>query len=465
MRIETKIIANLIHNEEYCRKVAPHIKSEYFPERLEKLIVDETLKFFNQYNALISNDILKIELDKAEISDKELSEVQSIIDNLVPDTTNLDWLVSHTEEFCQYRSVYNAIMSSIKIIEGKENGTTVNALPKIMQDALNVSFDQNIGHDYIGQAEERFEYYRRTEDKIPFNLDLMDKIAAGGMSRKSLIIVLAQTGAGKTLFMCHTAASALMHNRNVLYITAEMAAEKIAERIDANLLNLTMDELKVIDKNTYMQRFNKIAKKAQGRLIIKEYPTASAHAGHFRALIEDLKVKQDFVPDLVIIDYLNICASARLKMGASVNSYSYIKAIAEELRGLAVEYNVPILSATQTNRGGFNNSDIELTDTSESIGLPATCDLMFALIRTDEMDELNQVMIKQLKNRYADPNNYKRFVLGVDRSKMKLYDVETSAQTDVSDAGTTNNPVLPQQNTFILKNDKKPTPSFDGFKF
>lgn len=463
MRIEQLIISNLIFNEEFCRKAAPHIKPEYFHDRNENIIVKEILKFFGEYNKMITKDILKLELDKASVTDKELQELYSNVDEYKKEDIDMSYLVNATESFCLEKSSYNGILKCIKIMEGKDKDHSISALPKILQDALNVSFDSNVGHDYILNVEERFDFYRRTEDKIPFNLTLMDKIASGGMSRKSLIIVLAQTGAGKTLFMCHTAASALKHGRNVLYITAEMAAEKIAERIDANILNITMDELKTIDKESYMKRFQKIAGKSRGRLIIKEYPTASAHSGHFRALLEELKVKKDFTPDLVIVDYLNICASARLKMGSSVNSYSYIKSIAEELRGLAVEYNVPILSATQTNRSGFNNSDIELTDTSESIGLPATCDLMFALIRSEELDELNQLMIKQLKNRYADPSIYKRFVLGVDRSKMKLFDVEDSAQKDVADSGI---PTNTTNNTgWNLRTKDAPQKKFGDFKY
>lgn len=447
MRIEQKILSNLIHNEEYVRKVAPFIVPTYFAERLEKIVVQEALAFFSKYNKIPTPDIIKIELgNRRDISDKDLAESQKLVDTLHADKTSIDWLLQKTEKFCKDRAVYNAIVESISIIDGKNDKVSAEGIPKILQDALAVSFDQHVGHDYIIDANSRFDFYHKQEDKVAFDLDLMNKITAGGMSKKSLNIVLAGTGAGKSLFMCHVAAATLMQGKNVLYITMEMAEERIAERIDANLFNLSMAELKVIDRQIFENRVKKISEKTHGKLIIKEYPTASAHSGHFRALIEELKAKREFVPDLLIIDYLNICSSARLKMGASVNSYLYIKSIAEELRGLAVEYNVPILSATQVTRGGFNSSDVELTDTSESFGLPATADLMFALIRSEELDELNQIMVKQLKNRYADPTNYKRFVIGVDRDKMKLYDVEESAQKDIADSGQDDTPAFDKSN-------------------
>ena len=436
MRLEQKILASLVHNEEFTRKVAPFIDSAYFQERLEKVIIQDILNFFTKYNKLITQDVLKIELsNRKDLTDKELGEAHRIVDTLHPDRTDLTWLVENTEKFCKDRAVYNAILQSIKIIDGKDKLLTQEAIPKILQEALAVSFDTKTGHNYIDDADARFEYYHRVEEKLPFDLEYMNKITAGGLSKKSLNIALAGTGVGKSLFMCHVAASTLMQGKNVLYITLEMAEEKIAERIDANLMNLSLDDLKIIQKSFFDNKIKKIQDKTQGKLIVKEYPTASAHSGHFRALIEELKTKKDFTADILIIDYLNICASARLKMGAAVNSYTYIKSIAEELRGLAVEYNVPILSATQTTRSGFDNSDVSLTDTSESFGLPATADLMFALIRSEELDELNQIMVKQLKNRYADPSKYKRFVIGVDRSMMKLYDVETSAQEGLTDSG------------------------------
>lgn len=464
MRIEQKIITNLVHNEEFTRKVAPFVSPVYFQERLEKIVVQEILSFFSKYNKLPTQDILKIELgNRKDITDKELEESHRVVDVLHPDRTDIEWLLQKTEKFCKDRAVYNAILQGIKIIEGKDDKLTQEAIPKILADALAVSFDQHVGHDYIANADERYDFYHRVEEKLPFDLDLMNKITAGGLSKKSLNVCLAGTGAGKSLFMCHVAASALMQGRNVLYITLEMAEERIAERIDANLMNLSMDELKVIDHSVFVNRVQKISDKTQGKLIIKEYPTASAHSGHFRALIEELKTKREFQPDLLVIDYLNICGSARMKMGAAVNSYTFIKSIAEELRGLAVEYNVPLLTATQTTRSGYDNSDVGLTDTSESFGLPATADLMFALIRSEELDELNQIMVKQLKNRYADPSKYKRFVIGVDRDKMKLYDVEESAQKDITDSGQEDDTPLFDKSSFGKRSKREG--SFSDFKF
>ena len=464
MRIETKILSNLIHDEEYCRKVAPFVDASYFEDRQEKIIAQEILAFFMKYNKLPTQDIICIELgNRKDINDKELQECQATVKTLEANPTNPEWLLNHTEKFCKDRAVYNAILNSIKIIDGKDKDHTQEAIPKILQDALSITFDQHIGHDYVKDAESRFEFYHRKEDKLAFDIDLMNKITAGGLSKKSLNVVLAGTGAGKSLFMCHTAASSLMQGKNVLYITMEMAEERIAERIDANLLNLSMDELKVIEKKVFDNRLAKVAQKTQGKLIIKEYPTAGAHSGHFRALLEDLKHKRDFCPDLVIIDYLNICISARMKMGSSVNSYIFIKSIAEELRGLAVEYNVPILTATQTTRSGYNSSDVELTDTSESFGLPATADLMFALIRSEELDELNQLMIKQLKNRYSDPSFYKKFVIGVDRSKMKLYNVEESAQEGLDDAGQDDDTPAFDKSTFGRRSRQEG--GFGDFKY
>ena len=443
MRIETKILSNLIYNEEYCRKVSPFLTPQYFAERTDRILSQEILKFFSKYNKPITKEVLLIEIsNRTDISANELIAIKDATNALSNENTNESWLLDNTEKFCKDRAVYNAILDSIKIIDGTDDKHTQEAIPNILSNALAVSFDSNVGHDYINDADSRFDFYHRVEEKLSFGLDLMDKITAGGLSRKSLNVVLAGTGAGKTLFMGHLAASALTQGKNVLYITMEMAEERIAERIDANLLNLSMAELKVVDKKTFDSRLSKLAKKTQGKLIIKEYPTAGAHSGHFRALLEELKMKREFKPDLVIIDYLNICASARVKAGSNINSYTLIKSIAEELRGLGVEYNVPIMTATQVTRSGFNSSDVELTDTSESFGLPATADLMFALIRTEELDELNQVMIKQLKNRYNDPSYYKRFVLGIDRSKMKLYDVEESAQKGLSDSGQDNTPAF-----------------------
>ena len=437
MRLETTILSNLIHNEEYCRKVVPFIKTEYFSDKVEKVIATEFVKFFNEFNKPASKEILAIEVsNRTDLTEKEQSEIQERIKEFEDTNTNTDWLLGETENFCKDRAVYLAIMESIKIIENRSGVHTKDAIPSILSDALAVSFDNHIGHDYIDDADSRYDYYHRVEEKIPFDIELFNKITKGGLSKKTLNVILAGTGVGKSLAMCHVAASVLLQNLNVLYITMEMAEERIAERIDANLLNLSMDELKTIDRDIFENRVAKLADKTRGKLIIKEYPTASAHAGHFRALLEELKMKKEFKPDLVVIDYLNICASQRLKHGANVNSYTYIKSIAEEIRGLAVEYNLPILSATQTTRSGFTSSDPGLEDTSESFGLPATVDFMFALISTEELEQLNQIMVKQLKNRYSDPNYYKRFIVGVDRAKMKLYNVEMSAQSGIADAGT-----------------------------
>jgi archaellum biogenesis ATPase FlaH len=375
--------------------------------------------------------------------------------------TNVDWLLGETEKFCRDKAVYNAILHSIKIIDGGDKVNTKDSIPSILSDALAVSFDNHVGHDYIEDYDERYDFYHRIEEKIPFDLDMFNKITKGGLSKKTLNVVLAGTGVGKSLFMCHVAASTLMQGKNVLYITMEMAEERIAERIDANLMNIGMDELKIIDKDLYSSRFSKVSKKTQGKLIIKEYPTAGAHSGHFKALMEELKQKKKFVPDMVIIDYLNICSSSRMKQGANVNSYTYIKSIAEELRGLAVEYAVPILSATQTTRSGFSNTDVELTDTSESFGLPATVDFMFALISSEELEALNQLLVKQLKNRYGDPAYYKKFVIGVDRSKMKLYNLEAQAQQNISESGQDTGPVFDKSD--FGKRIK--SEEFEGFKF
>lgn len=464
MRIEEQILSNLIHNEEYCRKVIPFINTSYFSDFKERMIVEEITAFFNKYNKPISSDILTIELsNRSDITDKQLADVITSVEGLPTDEANQDWLIEHTEKFCKDKAVYNAILESIKIIDGKDDKRTQESIPHILSDALAVSFDNHVGHDYLDDAQDRFDFYHRVEEKLEFDLDLFNKITKGGFSKKTLNVILAGTGVGKSLFMCHVAASTLMQGKNVLYITMEMAEERIAERIDANLLNLSMDELKVVDRKVFNTRLDKIAKKTQGKLIVKEYPTAGAHSGHFRALLEELKIKKDFAPDLIVIDYLNICASARLKMGSNVNSYTYVKTIAEELRGLAVEYNVPMLSATQTTRGGFDNTDVGLQDTSESFGLPATVDFMCALISTEELEEMNQLMVKQLKNRYNDPSYFKRFVIGVDRSKMKLYNVEVSAQNNISDSGQDRDDGPAFDKTSSGGRIKSET--FDGFKF
>ena len=466
MRIEQKILTNLIYDEQYCRKVIPFIKREYFADRKEAIVASEIVKFFTTYNKPITKEILSIEIgNRKDINDKELAEVNNYVDSLTHEAVNEDWMIQNTEKFCKDRAVYNAILNSISIIDGRDKVHTQDSIPSILSDALAVSFDSHVGHDYLDNSSERFDFYHRVEEKIAFDLDMFNKITKGGLSKKTLNIALAGTGVGKSLFMCHVGAACLVQNKNVLYITMEMAEERIAERIDANLLNLTMDELKVVDKDIFDNRLEKIRKKTQGKLIVKEYPTASAHAGHFRALLEELKLKREFKPDIIMIDYLNICASQRMKQGGSVNSYTYIKAIAEELRGLAVEYNVPIVSATQTTRSGYTNSDPGLEDTSESFGLPATADFMFALVSNEELEGLNQIIVKQLKNRYNDPGYYKRFVIGIDRAKMKLYDVETSAQDGLSDAGHIKDDGPMFDKSSFGKRDIHSSDGFNGFKF
>lgn len=440
MKIETAILKNLIHNEDYCRQAYPHLKSDYFSEKYDRVIFDEFARFFDKYNKPATQEILSIETGNSrDLYDKEYQDVQSFIQSDLSSseaTKNVDWLLDETEAWCKKRAVYLAIMDSIKIIDGRDKNKREDAIPSLLSDALAVSFDKSIGHDFLDDFEARYDFYHRVEEKLPFDIELLNTITKGGLSRKTLNIILAGTGVGKSLSMCHFAGSYLMQGKNVLYITMEMAEERIAERVDANLMNLSMDELSVVDKQIYTKRIDKMKNKTSGKFVVKEYPTSTAHSGHFRALIEELKMKRGFMPDVIFIDYLNICASQRLRGGANVNSYTYVKAIAEELRGLAVEYNVPVVSATQTTRSGFSSSDVGLEDTSESFGLPATADLMFALIQTEELQELDQIMVKQLKNRYSDPNHYKRFVIGVDKSKMKLYNVEISAQADVSDKGT-----------------------------
>lgn len=463
MRIEQKILTNLIYDEHYCRKVIPFIKKEYFADRKEAILASEIVSFFNKFNKPATKEVLAIEVsNRKDLNDKELVEVTDYISKLEHEPVNEDWMIQNTEKFCKDRAVYNAILSSISIIDGRDKVHTQDAIPSILSDALSVCFDAHVGHDYLADHDARYEYYHRVEEKISFDLEMFNKITKGGLSKKTLNIALAGTGVGKSLFMCHVAGSVLNQGKNVLYITMEMAEERIAERIDANLLNLTMDELKVIDKDIFDSRIDKIAKKTQGKLIIKEYPTASAHAGHFRALLEELKLKREFQPDIIFIDYLNICSSQRMKQGANVNSYTYVKAIAEELRGLAVEYNVPIVSATQTTRSGYTNSDPGLEDTSESFGLPATADFMFALVSNEELEGLNQIIVKQLKNRYNDPSFYKRFVVGIDRAKMKLYDVEASAQEGLSDAGQDDDEPMFDKSSFGRRQRAE---SFEGFKF
>ena len=422
-RIEETILRNLICNEQYYRKVVPFIKADYFQEYNEKILFEEIADFAAKYDKVPTKEVLTINLQsRGDLTEETFKDTLSGLNSLSDDWVDYDWLLDATEKWCQDKAIYNALMQSIKIADGGDKKLDKGSIPSILQDALAVSFDEHIGHDYIEQADDRYEFYHRKEEKIPFDLEKFNYITKGGLPNKTLNIALAGTGVGKSLFMCHMAGSALSQGYNVLYITCEMAEEKIAERIDANLLNVSVKDIIDIPEVLFRSKVQEISKKTQGKLIIKEYPTASAHAGHFRALLNDLQLKKDFKPDLIFVDYLNICASVRYK-GAIVNSYTYVKAIAEELRGLAVETNLPIISATQTTRAGFGNSDPDLTDTSESFGLPATADFMFALISTEELEEQGRIMVKQLKNRYNDPTASKKFMLGIDRSKMRLYDV------------------------------------------
>lgn len=419
---------------DYVRKVVPFIKPEYFEGVYQKLF-DEVLKFSGRYNKLPTPEAFKIELDNAEgFTDEQYRHAVEILPELFKaELVDETWLLTNTEKWCQDRALYNAVMESISIIDGKHKSLTKNALPDILTKALGVTFDTNVGHDYLENVDERYEFYHTEEEKIPFDIELLNEITKGGLSLKSLNIILAGTGVGKSLAMCHIAAGALNLGKNVLYITMEMSEERIAERIDANLLDIPIDQIEHLSKQMFKEKVAGLKKKTNGRLIVKEYPTSSANSNHFRALLNELKLKKDFTPDIVFVDYLNICASSRMKMGNSVNSYTYIKAIAEELRGLAVEFKLPIVSATQTTRSGFGSSDPGLEDTSESFGLPATADLMLALVATEELDAQGQIMVKQLKNRYNDPNKNKRFLVGIDRSKMRLYDVQDSEQNLVQD--------------------------------
>ena len=441
--IERTALTNLICNEDYARKVLPFIKSNYFDEREEQIIFEEISNFVDKYQKIPTQTSLEIEVgERKDLNETEHKKIVDIIKTLNPIEVDFDWLVDHTEKFCKDKAIYNAIVDGIKIIDGKDKKRTPDAIPEILTDALSVSFDNSVGHDYIEDAEARFDYYHRIEERIPFDLDFFNKITKGGLPPKTLNIALAGTGVGKSLFMCHVAANCLSQGKNVLYITLEMAEERIAERIDANLMNVSMEDLQSLAKQMFTDKMSKITKKTKGKLIVKEYPTATAHSSHFRGLIKELAIKKSFRPDIMFIDYLNICASSRFKGAQNVNSYMYVKAIAEELRGLAVETNVPIMSATQTTRSGFVSTDVGLEDTSESFGLPATADLMFALISTEELEELNQICVKQLKNRYNDPTMNKRFVIGIDRAKMRLYDVEVDAQQDLVNSGQDNGPVF-----------------------
>ena len=456
-KVEILILRNLLFNEEYLRKVVPFIKAEYFEEITQKVIFEEIWNFVQEYNQATTKEVLCIEIEKrSDITDASFKEITQLISYLEDVPTDYDWLLDTTEKWCRDRAIYLALMESIALADGKDKEKDRDAIPSILSDALAVSFDTHVGHDYLLDYEARYESYHRKEDKIEFDLEFFNKITKGGLPNKTLNIALAGTGVGKSLFMCHVASGALLDGKNVLYITMEMAEEKIAERIDANLLNVPIQEITELPKVMFEDKVTKLAQKTQGTLIIKEYPTASAHAGHFRALLNELALKKSFRPDIIFVDYLNICASSRYRGNSTVNSYSYIKAIAEELRGLAVEANVPIVSATQTTRSGYGSSDVELTDTSESFGLPATADLMFALISTEELEGLGQIMVKQLKNRYNDLSVFKRFVVGIDRAKMRLYDCEQTAQNDILDSG---------QDEEYNYEESKPKKSFEGFKF
>ena len=436
-RIERLILSHLIHNENFTRKVVPYVKSEYFEDSSEKIVFKLIQEYILKHNDLPTKQSLLIDLDQLEgIHETEYSKSNDSKD-ITP------WLLEQSETFCQDKAIYNAVVNAIAILEGNEKThLSKGAIPTVLSDALAVSFDPHVGHDFIDDAEDRFDFYHRVEEKLEFDLELFNKITKGGLPKKTLNICLAGTGVGKSLFMCHQAASCLSINKNVLYITMEMAEERIAERIDANLLDIPMSQLEEIPRDMYKKKIDKLKGKTNGKIIIKEYPTASAGAMHFKNLLGELSLKRNFVPDIIFIDYLNICTSSRIKAGANVNSYTYIKSIAEELRGLAVEYNVPIMSATQTTRSGFTSTDIGLEDTSESFGLPATADFMFALISSEEMEELNQMLVKQLKNRYNDPTSYRKFIIGVDRSKMRLYDVDQRAQVDISDSGQDDEPLF-----------------------
>jgi replicative DNA helicase len=454
-RIELTILRNLIHDEEFLRKVLPFIEPDYFDERNERLVFEEISSFVNLYDRILTPEILNIEVqNRSDISESECKDALTLVEVLTESETHTQWLLDATEKWCRDRAIYLALMESIQIADGKDTEKTRDSIPGIMQDALAVSFDNHIGHDYLQDYEARYDFYHKDESKIPFDLEYFNKITKGGMPNKTLTIALAGTGVGKSLFMCHLASSVLLQGKNVLYITMEMSEEKIAERIDANLLDVNIRDLTELPRQLFETKVSKVAAKTQGTLIIKEYPTASAHSGHFKSLLNDLALKKSFRPDIIFIDYLNICASARYRGAIGVNSYSYIKAIAEELRGLAVEAQVPIVSATQTTRSGYSSSDVDITDTSESFGLPATADLMFALISSEDLEGLGQIMVKQLKNRYGDPTMNKRFVIGIDRSKMRLYDCEQSEGGSLHGDGDDT-----KEETFVKEN------KFQGFKF
>ena len=458
LTIEQTILKNLIQNDEFIRKTLPFIKEEFFQERQEQFIFREIKEYFMKYSASPTSEALLITIDEKDNIDSQLmGDISNLLKIVGDDTekTPYDWLLDTSEEWCKDRAIYNGVMDSIEII--RDESRSKGDIPEILKDALSTSFDSNIGHDFLEDYESRFDFYHTEEEKIPFDLEMMNKITKGGLPNKSLNICMAGTGVGKSLFMCHMASSCLLQGKNVLYVTMEMAEEKIAERIDANLLDISLNDLQDLPKEMYDRKIKRVRDKTKGKLIIKEYPTASAHVGHLRHLLQELSLKKDFVPDMMFIDYLNICASSRVRPGGQVNTYSYVKSIAEEMRGLAVEFDVPIMSATQTNRTGFVSTVIGLEDTSESFGLPATADFMFAVMSTEELQELDQIMIKQLKNRYNDPTYNRRFVLGIDRAKMRLYDCEQSAQDELIDTG----PVMDNSETGARMQSEK----MDNFKY
>ena len=449
MKTETAILKNLLQNEEYTRKVLPFLKADYFTENADKIVYDKVNDFVVKYNTLPSKEALVIELQEMKINEEEFKESMELLDEINSDTeeyTDIGWLLDTTERFCQDKAIYNAVVESISILDDPKSKANKGVIPDILSGALAVSFDPHVGHDYLDDSDARFDYYHRVEERIPFDLEYFNKISKGGLPQKTLNICLAGTGVGKSLFMCHVASSCLSQNQNVLYITLEMAEEKIAERIDANLLDVSIDDLHDLPKDIYDRKINNLSKTIKGKLIVKEYPTASASVNHFRALLNELNLKRSFVPDIIFVDYINICTSSRIKAGANVNSYTYIKSIAEELRGFAVENKIPIVSATQTTRSGYSNTDVGLEDTSESFGLPATADFMFAIISNENLDEAGQILIKQLKNRYSDLTTNKKFLVGIDRAKMKLIDLGDQSQSDIVDTG---------------KEEENDTPSFD----
>jgi replicative DNA helicase len=457
-RIETTILRNLICNEDYSRKVIPFIQPDYFESKSEKVIFEEIVQFIVKYGSAITIEALNIEIEnRTDLTEDQVKEIREINKTLNDFPIEKQWLLDTTEKWCRDRAIYLALMESIHIADGNDEKKNRDAIPSILSDALAVSFDNNIGHDYLQNYEERYAYYHKKENRLEFDLDFFNKITNGGVPNKTLNIFLAGTNVGKTLAMCHMASSFLLQSKNVLYITMEMAEEEIAKRMDANMLNVPINQLDDLPKSIFTNKASQLVEKTKGTLIIKEYPTASAHSGHFKALLNELALKKSFKPDVIFIDYINICASSRFRSGMNANSYTIIKSIAEELRGLAVEFDVPIFSATQTTRSGFSSSDVEITDTSESFGLPATADFLVALISTEELEQLGQIMVKQLKNRYGDKSIYKRFVIGIDRAKMRLYDCEQTAQKDILDSG--------QEDEYNDYEDKKPKKTFEGFKF